>query len=87
MDSSHRARRGIRLFYLPQNLWLAHHHGIQAGGHAKQMSYGFALAVLVKMWLVLRWVELKIIPQESAQVGAPVLSLSQHLDAIAGAQD
>ena len=42
-------RHGECLFYLAQNLRLAHHHGIQAGGHAEQMTHRFAVAVLVQV--------------------------------------
>src|SRR5438309_4914222 len=87
MDCTHRALGCICLFYLPQNLRLAYHHGIQTCRHAKQMTDGFALAIFIKMRLVLRRIELEILAQKPAQIGGAVLSLSQHLHTIAGTQD
>ena len=38
-----------RLLYLAQNLRLPHHHGVQAGCHAKQVAHCLLIAVFVEM--------------------------------------
>ena len=37
-DGARGARYGEGLLHLAQNLRLAHHHGVQAGGHAEEMA-------------------------------------------------
>src|SRR5437762_12807051 len=51
------------------------------------MTDGFALAIFIQVRLILRWIKLEIFTQKPAQIGGAVLSLSQHLHAIAGTQD
>src|ERR1700736_1192804 len=46
--SSRRTRRFVRLFCLPKNFSLAHHHGIESGGDAKQMSHAIARFVAIE---------------------------------------
>jgi hypothetical protein len=46
---SHRAGRGIGFLDLAKNLGLADDHGVQAGGHAKNMTDGFIFAKFVEM--------------------------------------
>ena len=51
------------------------------------MTDRFALAIFIQVRLILRWIELEILAQKPAQIGGAVLSLSQHLHAIARTQD
>ena len=48
-DRARGARHGEGFLHLAQNLRLADHHGIEAGGHAEEMAYRFLVAVLVEM--------------------------------------
>src|SRR3989475_1107717 len=87
MDCTHRARCCICLFHLAQNLRLAYYHGIQNFSPAKKKTDGFPLPIFLKGRPILRWIKLEILTQKPAQIGGAVLSLSQHLHAIAGTQD
>ena len=53
----------VGLLDLPQDLGLAHHHGVQARGHPEEMTYGLAAAVDVEALLQLGGVEVSV-PQE-----------------------
>ena len=66
----HRARStrdGEGLFYLPQNLRLANHHGIEAGGHAEQVVHRFFVAIFVEVRAEDRGLDSEIVRQERAQ--------------------
>ena len=49
VDGAHRPRGRIGFLHLAQNLRFADHHGVQAGGHAKQVADGILLAVFVEV--------------------------------------
>src|SRR4029077_16043719 len=47
-DRVRHSRSLVRLFSLPKNFGLAHHHGIESGSDAKQMSHAIAGFVAVE---------------------------------------
>ncbi len=84
---SHGARRGIGLLHLAENLRLAHHHGIQARGHAEHMTNGVLFAIFVKMGINHGAFHLEILAQKTPQIGAAVLAPRHEFHAIAGAKN
>ena len=52
IDCAHRARGSIGFLHLTQNLRLAYHHRIQAGGHAKHVPHRIAFVILVQVLAV-----------------------------------
>ncbi len=84
---AHSAGRGIGFFHLSQNLRLAHHHGVQAGSHAKQVTDRLALAVFIQVRLVVGGIQLKVIAQKTAQVHRAIFGLGQHFHPVAGGED
>ena len=64
-DRARGPRNGKGLFHLSQNLRLAHHHGVQAGGHAEEVAHGFLIAVLVNMRSQQRRIEAEMADGES----------------------
>jgi len=77
-------------FELSQNLGLAHHHGIQAGGHAEQMMDGVAAFVPVEMRADALRADALLIGEEGIDDGlrvGPVVGGEGDFDAIAGGED
>ena len=87
MHRSHRAGRGIGLFHLPQNLRLTHNHRVQTRGHAKQVPDRIAFAVFIKVRLVVRWIQLKVVAEKGTQVHHTIFRLRQHFHPVTGRQD
>ena len=82
------ARHGEGLLHLAQNLRLAHHHGVQAGGHAEEMAHGFLVAMLVEVRRQQRGVQAEVALQKAGQIGASGdFHGSQQLHAVAGGDD
>ncbi len=81
------ARHSEGLFYLAQDLRLAHHHGIEAGGHAEEMVHRFAVAVLVQMRSQNRSINAKVIGKKSAQRHLLAFNGGNQLHAVAGGND
>ena len=46
----------IGILQLPEDLWLAKHHGVQAGGHSHHVPDGIAIAVHVQRFFQFRGV-------------------------------
>ena len=59
-DGSRGARDGKGFFDLAENLRLANHHGIEAGGHAKEMADSFLVTILVEVRRKNRGVDAKL---------------------------
>ena len=85
--SACRARHGEGLFDLAQNLRLAHHHRIQAGGHAEQMPHRLLIAMLVEVRSQQRRVQAKVPLQKTSQAGSIRLHRGQNLDPITSGDD
>ena len=84
---AHCARRGIGLFHLSQNLRLTHHHRIQTGSHAEQMTHGIALAVFIKVSFVVGGIQLKVVAQKSTQVDRAIFRLGEHFHPVASGEN
>ena len=83
-NRAHRSRRRVGFLHLTQNLRLSHHHGIQAGSHAKQVPNGILLPEFVEMGIQFFRLQMKMIMQESPQVGMAIDRMGDHLDPVAG---
>ncbi len=66
-DGARSAGHGESLFHLAQNLRLAHHHRVQAGGHAEQMANGVLVAVLIEVRRENRRVEAEVPMQKAGR--------------------
>jgi hypothetical protein len=69
-------------------LRLAYDHGIERGGHAEEVAYGFAIAVLVEVGLEGSGLDTEVFVEEAREVGGSVLFLEgEELYAVAGGED
>ena len=78
------AGRGIGFLDLAENLGFADYHRIQAGGYAKEVANRIFPAEFVEMRVELFRLQMKVIVQESAQVGGAVGGVRHKLNTIAG---
>src|SRR5207253_2181820 len=69
-------------FHLSQNLRLAQHHRIQAGSHPEEVPNRLPLPVFIKVRLVVRGTQPKILAQEARQISSAVSPLRQHFHPI-----
>ena len=82
-----RSRRLVGFFRLPENFGLAHYHGIESGGDAKQMSHAIAGFVAIERFNV----SVDFEPVHSGETacdlfgGNEILSRGVDFDPIAGA--
>ena len=74
----------ISFLHLTQDLRFAHHHRVQARGDAEDVPYRVLLAELIQMSIECARIEMKMIVQESAQIGMAVRGMGDDLDAVAG---
>src|SRR5215467_12300298 len=86
VDRADAAGHGIRLLHLPQNLRFAHHHRVQAGGHAKNVAHGFALLKFIDMRSQKIRAYAKVDVEKASQVGV-LPGAGEHLHAVAGGED
>ena len=87
IDRSDRPRGGISFFDLPKDLRFAHHHRIQAGGHAKHMPHRIALVIFVKVFAVGCGIETVKLLEKSVEIGSPIRRTRQQLHPVAGGND
>ena len=87
MHRSNCPRGRICFFHLSQNLRLAQHHRIQAGSHPEEVPNRLRLPVFIKVRLVVRGTQSKILVQEALQIRAAVSRLRQHFHAITGGKN
>ena len=60
------ARHGECFFHLAQNLRLAHHHRVEAGGHAEQVAHRLLVAILEKMRARTDCLDAKVVGKKTA---------------------
>src|SRR4029077_9652987 len=87
MHRAYGAGHGIGLFYLSENLGLAHHHGIKTCSDPKEVADGVIPTIFVEVLIVTGWVYLKIFAEEATQIGAAVPRVRQQLNSIASGED
>ena len=78
------AGRGIGFLDLAENLGFADYHRIQAGGYAKEVANRIFPTEFVEMRVELFRLQMKVIVQESAEVGGAVGGVRHKLNTIAG---
>ena len=66
---------------------LADDHRIEAGRDAKQVPHGVVLPVLVQIRFVHGRIEIEVLPEKLAKVGAPICGLGKNFDTIAGGKN
>ena len=84
-------RRGrVLLLQLAQDLWLAHHHRIEAGGDAEEVAHGLAVGVGVEVSGERGLGHAVLAREEAGQRGAErggIGSAGQHLHPVTGGED
>ena len=86
-DRADGAGGGVGFLDLAENLGFADNHRIQARGHAEEVADRVFLAEFVEMRVEFVGGEVKVVVQESAQVGVAVGGVGDDLHAIAGGDD
>ena len=84
---SNGASGGVGFLDLSKNLGLADHHGIEAGGDAKNVTDGLIFAKFVEMTFKLAEIDLEILAQEFTQVAGAVLHVGDKFNAVASGDD
>src|SRR5207302_2033129 len=79
----------VGLFYLAEDLRLAHHHGVEAGGDAKEVANDILPAEFVKVLAQSGGIDLKTVGDEMVQLWCRRRRQirNQQLHAIAGGED
>src|SRR5882672_4827777 len=88
-ERSERAGRlgdASRLLHLAQDLRFADHHGVEAGGDAERVAYGFAVGEGVEIGLQLLWLD-AVVAGEPLERGLRFAQRAVELGAIAGRKD
>ena len=87
VDRAEGARGGVGFLDLTENLRLADHHGIQAGGDAEDVLDGLQALVLEDVGLVLAAAEAEVLAHEALQIAMAVLGAGEDLHPVAGGDD
>ena len=87
IDRAEGARGGVGFLDLSQNLRLADHHGIQAGGDAEDVLDGLKALMLEDVRLVLAAAEAEVFAHEALQIAIAVLGAGEDLHPVAGGDD
>ena len=87
VQRAHAASHSISGFDLSQDLGFAHDHGIKAGGYAKDMTHGLALAVFIEMACQQIGISLKVFAQKSAEVEVGSAYVDDQLHPVAGGKN
>ena len=84
-------RREIVIFELPENLRLTHHHGIETGGHAKEVTHRLVASVRVEMIFQVIFCRFRFLIQEESfdlqKCGLPVRGCGNHFNPVAGGEN
>ena len=77
----------VGFFDLAENLRLADHHGVEARGHAEEMTDGVSIVVPINVRSKQRGLKAELAIEETGEIGGGRLDDREHLDAIAGGDD
>src|SRR3974377_342863 len=87
VERPHASRHRIGLLHLSEDLRFADNHRIEARGYAKEMPHRIAMTILIEVLLHRARLDLKVLANESTQIGGSVFRPRQQLHTVAGGND